>query len=328
MAGLTPPNNMGAATEADAHELAGATKQMRTYVRICAEFLPAFPDFDNYGLTALPVSDGVDRISLLPDALLSNILSRLLITDAACTAVLSSRWRRVWLSTPLSLIDAYLRSGVNSPDIATTVSRVLEAHPGPFRCVHLVCSDMNICQAQLTRWLELLAAKGVEELILVNRPCTPQVPLFARLLRITSLTRLYIGLWKFPDVARFPHGTFFPNLRELGICSVFIGGAYIEAVIARSPVLESLIIHGSNQGLRLRLVSQSLRCVQICGSQIENLAVVKASHLDRLIMETPRDMASGLCTRVSIGDGPKLQALGILEPGNHVLEIRGTIIVV
>jgi hypothetical protein len=31
---------------------------------------------------------------------------------------------------------------------------------------------------------------------------------------------------------------------------------------------------------------------------------------------------------ISIGDGPKLQALGILEPGNHVLNIRGTTVVV
>lgn len=49
--------------------------------------------------------------------------------------------------------------------------------------------------------------------------------------------------------------------------------------------------------------------------------MVEAPRLERLILEGFRSNADGLCTRVTIGDAPKLQALGMLEPGNTILEI-------
>jgi hypothetical protein len=100
----------------------------------------------------------------------------------------------------------------------------------------------------------------------------------------------------------------------------------VDSLVARSPVLEILNILGCLKGLRLRLVSQSLRCLQISASILENVAVVKAPCLERFILYascTPR----GLCTRVKIGDAPKLHAFGYLQPG-QVLEIRDTVIMV
>ena len=62
---------------------------------------------DGY-LSTSDVNAGEDRISGLPDELLSNIVARLPLKDAARTAVLSPRWRRVWASTPLVLCDVDL----------------------------------------------------------------------------------------------------------------------------------------------------------------------------------------------------------------------------
>uniref|UniRef100_A0A453AHR4 F-box domain-containing protein n=1 Tax=Aegilops tauschii subsp. strangulata TaxID=200361 RepID=A0A453AHR4_AEGTS len=274
---------------------------------------------------AIPTS--VDRIGVLPDALLRRIVSRLPIADAARTAVLASRWRRLWLSTEPVLIDAFLRPDdhANSPAIAAAVSGILEAHPGPFRRVHLTRCRMGAHQAQLARWLQLLAAKGVRELVLVNRPWPCDVPLPDTLFTISSLVRLYIGLWKLPDTAGL-RGASFPNLRELGICTVVMEQGDVETIVASSPVLEVLSIQGSHKGLRLRLVSQSLRCVQICSSVVENVTVVKAPCLERLILQGGRHAASGMCTMVSILDAPKLHFFGFLGPGNHVLGIGGTVI--
>ncbi|KAM3188750.1 hypothetical protein ACQJBY_067612 [Aegilops geniculata] len=184
---------------------------------------------------------------------------------------------------------------------------------------------MDGYRAQLARWLQLLAAKGVQDLLLVNRPWPLGVSLPATLFTITTLTRLYVGVWKLPGTAAL-RGASFPRLRELGLYFVEMEHGVVDSLVARSPVLETLNIVGCMKGgLRLRLVSQSLRCVQICGSVLEDIAVVKTPCLERFILSSPCKPAGGLCTRLRIVDAPKLQAFGYLEPG-QVLEIQGTVI--
>ena len=56
--------------------------------------------------------------------------------------------------------------------------------------------------------------------------------------------------------------------------------------------------------------------------------MVKAPRLEWLILEDFRSNAGGLSTMVRIGDAPKLHALGILEPGSTILEIRDGIFMV
>ncbi|XP_025822173.1 F-box/FBD/LRR-repeat protein At1g13570-like [Panicum hallii] len=322
------------ATACGPHELVRDPEQLLSYIRSCA---PEPPVSTTAGLAARRASaadpDGIDRISGLSDALLRDIVSRLPCKDAARTAVLAARWRGVWLAAPLAVVDAHLlgRRHPASADAAAAavtaaVSRALAAHPGPFRCAHLVSGLMDARQPHLKRWLRLLAAKGVQELVLVNRPCPREVPLPDTLFRIATLTRLYIGFWKFPRAASL-QGASFPNLRELGVCSVVVEDGDIDSLVARSTVLEILNIQGSVKGLRL--VSRSLRCVQICASVVESIAVVSTPCLDRLILWEVRgspNPASGLRTRIKIGIAPKLRILGYLDPAQHLLEIGGTVI--
>uniref|UniRef100_A0A453AHP9 Uncharacterized protein n=1 Tax=Aegilops tauschii subsp. strangulata TaxID=200361 RepID=A0A453AHP9_AEGTS len=39
----------------------------------------------------------------------------------------------------------------NSPAVTTAISDILEAHPGPFRCIHLICTQ-SAYRNQLARW--------------------------------------------------------------------------------------------------------------------------------------------------------------------------------
>uniref|UniRef100_A0A0E0KN62 F-box/LRR-repeat protein 15/At3g58940/PEG3-like LRR domain-containing protein n=1 Tax=Oryza punctata TaxID=4537 RepID=A0A0E0KN62_ORYPU len=161
--------------------------------------------------------------------------------------------------------------------------------------------------------LRFLAAKGVDDLILVNRPWPLEAPLPAAILRISTLTHLYIGMWKFPDMTGLPTNTAFPNLRELGIYTVAMkkDGRKIEFLVARYPVLETLNIQGSNkQALRLRL-------------EPPNISVVDAPCLKRLVLYACSSK-DDFCARVKIGHAPRLCLLGNLATGFQMLEIHDT----
>jgi hypothetical protein len=96
-------------------------------------------------------TDGVDRISRLPGEILKNVILRLPAKDAARTGALASRWRGLWLSAPLALVDVHVlpdrvpidRTAAGGDDITSkavvaAVSRaprppeLLLRHPRPY----------------------------------------------------------------------------------------------------------------------------------------------------------------------------------------------------
>ncbi|KAM0887333.1 hypothetical protein ACQ4PT_029141 [Festuca glaucescens] len=317
----------------------GLDAHMVTVLSCVHSVLPPPPLVSNHAaLSALgpPPQDGDDRISDLPDQILRDIVSRLPVKDGARTAALSCRWRGVWRSTPLVLIDSdLLLVGSGSEDlqvasadarrVAYAVSCILAAHPGPFRCVHLICSYHEEYPDLLTRWLQLLAVKGVRELVLVNRPWPLDMQLPSTIFGMTTLTRLYLGIFQFPDTIGLPRAAAFPHLRELGLCCVPMLRRDMDFILARSPVLEILCIQMNALVKHLYIVSRSLRCVQILEAIDLNIAVMDAPNLERLIIwsSTVRD---GLPRRVKIGSAPALSLLGYLDPARHTLEVGNTVI--
>ncbi|KAL6888724.1 hypothetical protein ACP4OV_009750 [Aristida adscensionis] len=305
---------------------------------------PAVSAAASLSCAAAASDEGVDRISGLPDDLLRRIVSRLPAKDGARTTALSSRWRRVWRSAPLVLVDAHLlpgggaggrpaRRGAASAAARDAVSAALRSHPGPFPFASLTCGfigDADADRAVLARWFHHLATKGVDELVLVNRPLPlPGLRLPAALFSCAFLRRLYLGAWVFPDTAGLPRGAAFPNLRELVLGAVVMEYRDLQFVLAASPVLESLAVVGNLQPLRARLASRSLRSAQFVLCYIEEVAVVDAPSLDRLFFwrnESQRRRGTNQGTRIKIARAPQLHMLGYLEPGVHVLEIGDTVI--
>jgi hypothetical protein len=207
----------------------------------------------------------------------------------------------------------------------SAVSSVLGAHPGPFRCLHLTSSYTVEFHGLLTSWLQLLANKGIQELVLVNRRWPLDFALPATFLGMATLTRLYLALWKFPCTVGLPSATCFPNLRELELCTVLMEGRDLDFILDRSPVLENLYIQGNLLKFRLRLVSQSLQYVRLLGCFVQEIFVVHAPRLEQLI-HSEAWIPGGNCSKIKIGHAPKLQLLGFLHPRNHVLELGNTVI--
>ncbi|GJN38471.1 hypothetical protein PR202_gb27514 [Eleusine coracana subsp. coracana] len=248
-----PPRTVSMNTQ----ELNGVMEQTLSYI---LQALPNPPVSTHGRLSALAdpsCCDGVDRVSDLPDALLGKIISSLPVKDAARTTVLSRRWRPIWRSTPLVLVDNHLLPAgsdeiprhlerADSTAVAAAVSRILAVHLGPFPFVRLVCGYMDDDRSQLARWLQHLAVKGVQELDLVNRPWPFRLDehLPATIFSMAALTRLYLGFWRFPDTVSLPRGAAFPCLRELGFCNVSLEPRDIDFVLARSPALETFHMQG------------------------------------------------------------------------------------
>jgi hypothetical protein len=293
------------------------------------------------GAAAAEEGEGIDRISGLPDILLRRILSRLPAKDGARTAALSTRWRGLWRSAPLVLVDTQFvpRGGTKgrpprpgpgpaSHAVRRAVDAALRAHPGPFPFVSLSCGFMKAVDRDrdvLARWFHHLATKGVDELVFVNRPWPfEKLRLPAALFSCASLRRLYLGAWRFVDTSTLPRGASFPRLQELVLGAVALEDSDLDFLLATSPVLEILAIVGSVHKLNARLASKSLRCAQFCLATHEEVAILDAPSLERLFFWWCLHPHRG--GRIRIGCAPRLSMLGYLQPGVHALEIGNTVI--
>ncbi|GJM99832.1 hypothetical protein PR202_ga16969 [Eleusine coracana subsp. coracana] len=283
--------------------------------------------------------DGVKRISRLPDQHLRNIVSRLVAKDAVRTGALASRWRRIWRSAPLVFLDAGLppqcrKNPIWRPLLQETlginnaVSAILKTHQGPFRCVQITCCYLDMNKAQIKKWLQPIANKGVQELAFINRPWPLNLPLPASLFSCTSLTRLHIGAWKFPNTAALPEAAGFPHLKELFLTSILMKDQDLAFLLERSPVLEFLTIISSQTDVCLCLVSHSLRCLQLGLSSLGDIAVADAPRLESLLlwMTQRRGTGGNKFSRIKIANAPNLSRLGYCNLGQHQLQIGDTII--
>ncbi|CAD6231043.1 unnamed protein product [Miscanthus lutarioriparius] len=254
------------------------------------------------------VGDGEDHISHLPDALLSNIVSRLTTQEAARTVVLSTRGGGVWAATPLLVDDAHFVGADRHSDIPImrAVSRCVAAHPGPVRA------------ARVTR--VFLRQRDVQDLILFNRPWPINMPLPEDILRCASLERLYLGVWHFPKISgSAARPSVFHKLRELGLFHCVVRDKDLDALLAHCPKLEIFSIVMSYGALsRLRIVSPSLRVAVDWQSTLDEVSAEDAPCLERMIFQTIDTRRS-----IKIVSAPRLEVLGFLNLNLHKLEIGG-----
>ncbi|KAM0891856.1 hypothetical protein ACQ4PT_026140 [Festuca glaucescens] len=200
--------------------------------------------------------DAADRMSLIPDAVLGEIVSMLPTKESARTQVLASRWRHIWRSAPLNLdcgglaapinLDCGIKATKNS-NIDRVVSCILTSHQARIRHLYISTGEVPTVEA----WLQSPTLDNLQELefsylqdygpkrVWWEDPILQVLP--KRTFRFAATLRLAdIGKCHLPD--SIVQGLHFPRLKQLVLRSVCISDWSIHHLIAGCPALECLLI--------------------------------------------------------------------------------------
>ncbi|WVZ62729.1 hypothetical protein U9M48_012439 [Paspalum notatum var. saurae] len=262
-----------------------------------------------------------DLISLLPDCILTTILSLLPVPAAARTQILSRRWRGLWPSAPLHLLDSHFPAPT-----AAAVSRILASHRGSAARFHLLLARPSAADAD--EWLRSLAAKGLRELVL-RPPSDAPLRLPPSLLSCRSLRAAELTNCRLPDggggaeaEARFPH------LAELTLrLARAPSAAALHGLLAGCPALASLSLDRVFGCQTLRVRSGTLRSLTVSVSLTPGRVLEGAGELERLVVEDAPALERLLAHDVNWGPSinvvraPRLQMLGYLGVGIQEVQL-------
>ncbi|WVZ85527.1 hypothetical protein U9M48_032444 [Paspalum notatum var. saurae] len=264
-----------------------------------------------------------DLISNLPSELLSAIISRLATTEAACTAVLSTRWRDAWRGTPLRLVDLELpaaphpsvaraASAAGTPWAASadTISLALASHGGPVARFRLARTTLRARVPAAEAWFRDLAAdRRAREVFLVCPPEWCHLALADPLLASPTLETLALGECRFSDAGAAAASAF--RLTELSLSRTHISEAALQSLLSGCPALRSVVLRHIQGPGRIRI--SSCRSLVLLGvwqyKHLEELTVEDAPRLECLLGDVD------LRAAVTIIRAPKLTALGYLVVG-------------
>ncbi|CAI9301937.1 unnamed protein product [Lactuca saligna] len=253
---------------------------------------------------------GDDRISVLPDYLLHEILSRLPSTkDAIRTGTLSKRWEHLWTSVPTlsftntDYYDIFSESPRNPnsrSDFVSFVDKTLT------QCRQLKLKKFQVCssydirfKSQVNNWVRYAISRDVEELDLRfwNRESLIEVLLDEYLFISSCLTKLRLYSCKLN-----PSGAIsWTNLRRLCISWGHIDEDLIENILSGSPVLETLVLNYCYGYRRLDITSKSVKklvfsgymdlsslfgvnIIEINAPNISSLTIQEDSVLNKLLL--------------------------------------------
>uniref|UniRef100_A0A0E0MNI4 Uncharacterized protein n=1 Tax=Oryza punctata TaxID=4537 RepID=A0A0E0MNI4_ORYPU len=272
---------------------------------------------------------GEDLISRLPDDILIDIITILPGKDAACTQILSQRWRPLWRSTPLNL-EARVDGGSVGKDVAT-IHSTLQTHKGPVRRFSLSWTfDYNHFPV-VDSLLGSPRLDNLQEFELFYCDVGSQNhPVPRSVLRLSPTLRV-LRICSTGHTLEFPMGTAcevnFPHLKQLTLSNVNIMESTLHGLLSRCPVLECLVLVRNRGCYRLRINSLTLRSLGVIDTccfqegKLEEVIIEDAPLLERL---TPQIMCQGGFV-IRVIQAPKLKTLGYLSHKISTLDL-GTMV--
>ena len=181
-----------------------------------------------------------DRISELPEAVLSHILSFLPTKYSLRTSILSTRWKNIWASVPN--VDICDEATSDKTGFMAFVDRIMfSPHSSSIRKFRLHCSSVDdfsrieswVCSAIQRNAAEVdLRVEPSEELFELPRPV-----IISKTLEVLKLDSNY--------VINLPLLGSFPCLRFLHVTVDSPDSYALETLISFCPVLENLTVDGT-----------------------------------------------------------------------------------
>lgn len=272
--------------------------------------------------------EGPDLISLLPDDLLGEIITRLPTKAGARTQVLSRRWRPLWRAAPLNLEAAVEhRSEVNH---AAAIAGTLRAHGGPVRRLSVAWRGQCHRFPELDSVLRSPMLGNLQEFDLLYSPLfeyhsprpRPVTHSVASVLGLSSTTLRVLSISSSTSILKklkFPKESVctlsFPRLEELTLSGLRLSESTLHGLLSGSPVLVSLVlVRNTGLGRRLRISSPTLRSLGVSASwerkhiALPEIIVADVPQLERLF-----PLSTLYHEPLRVIHAPKLKALGYLS---------------
>ncbi|XP_071741366.1 F-box/FBD/LRR-repeat protein At1g13570-like [Rutidosis leptorrhynchoides] len=229
-----------------------------------------------------------DRISRMPDDVLTDIMDHLPIEDAVRTSILSRNWRYKWHS----LTQLRLNLGKHSCCIERNISTILLSLNGPVTnfdlCVkHYYVSDV----VDISSWVLFLSRKGIKKLTIFNFYQTLELP--NHLFSCSELKHMSLYKCCFHLPTNFRG---FPNLLTLDLSHVVFKSGTYGKFISQCPLLKSLTIFVS-----FRTIGETIKLMEI--ANVERLNVLS---LPFYMLE---NITTTACVFHLLGYFPQLQEL-------------------
>ncbi|KAL7095322.1 hypothetical protein ACP275_10G016800 [Erythranthe tilingii] len=191
-----------------------------------------------------------DQISQLPDDILVCILSLLPVKESARTSVLSSRWINLWKHTPSLNLDApftpFEVRDIEKYNFVRWVNCVIRSHKAPTLKEFVVRFTLDReNRHEITRWLEFAFSRRVEKL---------EFDFYG----YHDASYYY----RFPEkflTLEGPLSNKFKSIKVLSFKYLNVTDEDIDFFLRNCPLLEQLIVHGSEKISKLEICGSSLR---------------------------------------------------------------------
>lgn len=209
-----------------------------------------------------------DLISDLPASIVDLILTKLPITDAVKTSILSTEWRYQWTTMTQLIFDENLEDTLelkrnDEQKIVKFIMRFLLCHDGPINKFKLHLSYLNMF-TDIEQWLLLLSKKDIKELDLhVWRGWWCKDHRFLTSSCIFSCQKL-TNLKLLGFEVRIPSGfQGFPCLKYLNIHGGMDPVEAIESLISGCPLLEKFKFSNMLDPVSLNIRAPNLKHLEL-----------------------------------------------------------------